>query len=117
MKTTPPPYHDCVEAKLTTKVRKALGMTQVQLGSLLGVHPITVSKWECGRARPTLYQLMWLQTFELASKRSKRRWGPPIQDKYTPELLLRHGIPHALYNLLSYAGSGFPKGITFRELE
>lgn len=36
--------------------RKKLGLTQVEYAILLGVHPITVSKWERGHAEPTSWQ-------------------------------------------------------------
>lgn len=31
--------------------RKALGMTQAQLATALGVHQMTISKWERGKTR------------------------------------------------------------------
>jgi transcriptional regulator with XRE-family HTH domain len=30
------------------RARKALGLEQTELAKRLGVHPMTVSKWECG---------------------------------------------------------------------
>ena len=33
--------------------RKRLGLTQVEFSILIGVHPITVSKWERGQAEPS----------------------------------------------------------------
>lgn len=40
--------------------RKAKGMTQADLADLIGVHLVTVGKWECGLTEPrgaTLYAL------------------------------------------------------------
>lgn len=33
--------------------RTALGLSQTQLGDAVGVHQITVHRWEAGKARPT----------------------------------------------------------------
>lgn len=38
------------------KVRAMLGLTQVELASMLGVHALTVSKWEREVATPSPYQ-------------------------------------------------------------
>ena len=35
------------------EIRKALGMTQVQFAKHIGVHPLTISKWERGLFKPT----------------------------------------------------------------
>jgi len=40
----------------TLRTRRALGMTQVQFASLFGIHPITVSKWEHNKGRPSPWQ-------------------------------------------------------------
>jgi DNA-binding transcriptional regulator YiaG len=34
------------------RTRKRLNMSQAQFASLLGVHPMTVSRWETGRVTP-----------------------------------------------------------------
>ena len=39
-----------------TRLRTRLGLTQVQLAELTGVHPITVSKWERGVLMPGPHQ-------------------------------------------------------------
>jgi DNA-binding transcriptional regulator YiaG len=36
-----------------TTLRKALGLTQQQLGERLGVDKMTVSRWECGTVKPS----------------------------------------------------------------
>lgn len=53
--------------------RKALGLTQVQFAQLLGVHPITVSKWERGVSDlPAYYQALFNQ-FQVAAKNKEVR--------------------------------------------
>jgi putative transcriptional regulator len=54
-------------------IRNALGLTQEKFGQLLGVHPMTVSKWERGELEPTAYQLGFLEKFEKAAKDKKTR--------------------------------------------
>jgi transcriptional regulator with XRE-family HTH domain len=46
-------------------LRKALKLSQVQFGQLLGAHFMTVSKWEqpLAKARPTPYQVALMQQF------------------------------------------------------
>lgn len=44
-------------------LRDLLKLNQVQLAQLLGVHPVTVSKWERGESAPTAYQATLLQHF------------------------------------------------------
>lgn len=51
-----------------TALRKALGLTQVQMAQLLGVHPLTVSRWERGVALPPPYPAALLEAFEAAQE-------------------------------------------------
>lgn len=44
-------------------VRTALGLTQGELAQLLGVHLMSVGRWERGEARPTSYQEALLADF------------------------------------------------------
>ena len=53
------------------KLREKLGLSQVQLAQLLGVHPLTVSKWERGILAPTPHQNALLESF--AKARSARK--------------------------------------------
>ena len=48
--------------------REGLKMTQAQLAQILGVHAMTVSKWERGELRPTRYQVALLGNFKIASE-------------------------------------------------
>lgn len=49
-------------------IRESLGLTQVQLAQLMGIHPITVSKWERGDSAPTPYQQNLLTHFRDAAR-------------------------------------------------
>ena len=49
-------------------IRERLGLTQEQLARLLGVHPLTVSKWERGLLQPTAHQEELLRSFRVASR-------------------------------------------------
>ena len=49
-------------------IREALGLSQLQFAQLLGVHPMTVSKWERETASPTDYQAAFLSQFQAAAK-------------------------------------------------
>ena len=78
-------------------VRSKLGLSQVQLAQLLGVHPLTVSKWERGLLAPTPHQSALLQSFKKASQ-SKQQVGDEVSN-----LLLTAGVAMALFALLSAA--------------
>ncbi len=49
-------------------LRETLGLGQVELAQLMGVHPITVSKWENDHAEPSPYQLALLGQFKSAAR-------------------------------------------------
>ena len=46
-----------------TRLRQSLGLTQVRLARVTGVHPMTVSKWERGLLRPNAHQRELLEAF------------------------------------------------------
>lgn len=56
--------HDA-EAMLSS--RKRLKLTQAEFSCLMGVHPITVSKWERGLAEPTPWQYLLATSFRTPS--------------------------------------------------
>lgn len=78
-------------------VRTQLGLSQVQLAQLLGVHPLTISKWERGVSTPTPHQAALLQSFRKAGMRTKQ-----IGDEVS-NLLVTAGVAVALWALLSAA--------------
>lgn len=48
------------------KLRDGLGYTQVRFAALLGVHPLTISRWECGTLVPSPAGLRLLRAIESA---------------------------------------------------
>ena len=79
------------------QVRKDLGMTQAQLGQLMGVHPLTVSKWERGILKPSPHQQALLTSF-----RKARENQPDIGDVVVG-LLVGAGVALAIYAVLKAA--------------
>lgn len=53
------------------QLRRDLGMTQAEFGSVVNAHFVTVSKWESGDAQPDHYQLGMLQRFAQVQERKK----------------------------------------------
>ena len=54
-------------------IRQLSGLNQAQFGQLMGVHAITVSKWESGITSPTAYQEAFLSQYRVAAKDKKVR--------------------------------------------
>ena len=54
-------------------IRELLGLNQLQFAQLMGVHPLTVSKWERGVASPNDYQIAFLSQYQVAAKNKKVR--------------------------------------------
>lgn len=79
------------------ELRQALKLTQGQLASLLGVHSLTVWKWEKGRLKPDPFQVALLQVFEKALAHT------PDIGLGIPALLAAEGVPATLYILLHEA--------------
>ncbi|HEX6039313.1 helix-turn-helix domain-containing protein [Longimicrobium sp.] len=78
-------------------IRTQLGLSQVQLAQLLGVHPLTVSKWERSVLAPTPHQAALLDSFGKAGK-AKQQIGSEVSN-----LLVTAGVAMALLALLSAA--------------
>ena len=58
----------------TPKVtRELLGLNQAQLAQILGVHPLTVSKWERGVNVPPAYYEALCKQFQVAAKNKEVR--------------------------------------------
>jgi len=77
-------------------VRERLGLNQTQLSQLLGVHPLTVSKWERGLLAPSPYQETMLRSFRKAAKK------PDIGEEVATALVAM-GVAFALLLLLEAA--------------
>jgi putative transcriptional regulator len=76
------------------KIRLRLGLNQVQFAQLMGVHPITVSKWETGVTSPTDYQAAFLSQYKVAAKDKK------VRDDLKTVLIVA-GVIAAVYLLLT----------------
>jgi transcriptional regulator with XRE-family HTH domain len=79
------------------RVRKALGLSQANFANLLGIQPVTVSKWERGVTSPTLYQAELIKSFGKAVERK------PSVSEMVAGLLVAGGIIVALSALLNAA--------------
>lgn len=79
------------------QTREKLKLTQVQFGQLLGVHPLTVSKWERGQLAPTPHQQALIQSFGVAGN-AKENVGEQVAG-----LLVTAGVAIALFALLHAA--------------
>lgn len=81
--------------------RQRLGLTQAQLAQLLGVHPMTVSKWERGDSTtsPGPYHLALMAEFE---KAAGSREAAALKDALGA-LLVGAGIAAALFLVLQAA--------------
>jgi DNA-binding transcriptional regulator YiaG len=57
------------------RLRRRLGLTQVELAERLGVHPLTVSRWERGQVRVTepMARLLRLLATVPTTKGGRRR--------------------------------------------
>ena len=75
------------------RIRDGLGLTQGQLAELLGVHPLTVSKWERGLLEPSAHHEGFLRSFRKAG-------GQEDLGEAIGELLVTAGVTVALYALL-----------------
>jgi putative transcriptional regulator len=80
------------------EIRKTkLNLTQVQFAQLLGVHPLTVSKWERGELKPTPHQESMMESFRTATKKNEDI-GEQIGT-----LLVTAGVVFATFVLLNAA--------------
>ena len=77
-------------------MRDRLSLTQPQLAQLLGVHPLTVSKWERSVLTPSVHQETMLQSFAKAAKK------PEVGDA-AAAALVTVGVALALLILLQAA--------------
>lgn len=77
--------------------RELLGITQGELASLIGCHPLTVSKWERGTNSPSAYQEAMLEAFAHAG-RLDRTVG-----RRAMVILSTNGVSAAVYAILRVA--------------
>lgn len=80
------------------QLRQQLGLTQAQFGQLLGVHSLTVARWEKGDATsPSPHHIALMQSFAAARSRQ------PDIGAIVLQLLVGAGVAFALYKLLEAA--------------
>jgi len=80
-------------------LREDLKLNQTQFAGLMGVHPITVSRWERGKISPTPYQSAFLDEFKKAARDKAVR-------NTVAAVLIAAGIVAAVYLLLQAARKG-----------
>ena len=78
-------------------LRVALGLTQAQFAAVLGVHSITVSKWERGLLAPSPYQAALMTSFAQSQQQA------PELGMMVGGLLVAAGVGAALFALLKPA--------------
>jgi len=91
------------------KLRETLGISQKQLASLVGVHPMTVSKWERGTAHPNSFQFgLLVQLVEASIKVSNPNipWCAAAVASEIMEEESSRGVIYCLYKFLSIAYDG-----------
>lgn len=83
--------------KQIVETREALGLTQAQLAQLVGVHVLTVSKWEREVLTPSSHQIALLDAFTRAARKDA---GIGVE---AVNLLATKGVAAALHHLLDAA--------------
>ena len=78
------------------KLRRVLGLNQDKFGQLLGIHAMTVSKWERGVLRPTPYQIAMMEAFNKAARKEEIK-------RTLKNILVAAGVVAAVYLLLKCA--------------
>jgi putative transcriptional regulator len=90
-----------MDAGRIVKLRASLRMSQVEFGQLLGVHFMTVSKWERGVASPSPYQVALMEQFDRAAKAKDS-----VDTDELKNLLIGVGVAAALLLILNAASKG-----------
>lgn len=57
-----------MKASEIVMLRKRMALSQVEFSSLLGIHHLTVWKWEKGRSHPNEYQIELMRIFKKATE-------------------------------------------------
>lgn len=83
-----------MRAKKIKSIRMDLELSQDNFGRLLGVHPITVSKWERGILKPHSWQEALIEAAHIAFQKK------PDHLKDLDYVMAADGVPGALYHLL-----------------
>jgi DNA-binding transcriptional regulator YiaG len=80
-------------------LRTKLGLNQTQFGALMGVHAMTVSRWERAELAPTPYQVAFMTEYKKGAENKK------IQETFS-SVLVGVGIVAAVMILLTAAKEG-----------
>lgn len=64
--------HDAMTGAKIRELRLSLGWTQARFGVVIDAHRSTVSRWECGRQRPSASRASRLVLLAQSSKKSKQ---------------------------------------------
>ena len=94
--------HKALTSSYVYEVRSALRFTQQQLADLIGVHPLTVSRWERGVLGLAPHNKGLLRAFWRAAKRD-----PAIGQKIIP-LISLPGSPRTITGLWRLLDAGHP---------
>ncbi len=78
------------------QIRESLNLTQAQFASLLGVHAITVSRWETNTLTPNPYQMGF-------SEKVREAAGKKQSQDDIATILVTAGVVTALFLLLKLA--------------
>jgi DNA-binding transcriptional regulator YiaG len=85
-----------MEGAEVKSIRQSLRLNQSQFAQLMGVHAITVSKWESGITSPTDYQQAFLSQYRVAAKEKQAQTD-------LKGILIMAGVIAAVMFLLSIA--------------
>ena len=81
--------------KSLKNLRTRLALSQAQLAELVGVHAMTVSKWERGVAKPSAHQRRLLQALADAAESGLSASTPTRGKKRDPMRFLASALSHA----------------------
>lgn len=87
-----------MDAANIARLRKDLGLSQIDFGRLFDAHFMTVSKWERGIATPTPYQAALMDQFRQAADAQKEQVQQQVKS-----LLVGAGVIAAIFWLLQTA--------------
>lgn len=80
------------------QVRDRLGLSQPELGQLVGAHWVTVSRWERDELTPSPYQMGLIERFGEAARTGKTELGDSVK-----AAIVTVGVVAALFLLLKAA--------------
>jgi DNA-binding transcriptional regulator YiaG len=88
-----------MDAARIVKLRRSLGLSQVEFGQLFGAHAMTVSKWERDILKPTAYHNALMNQFQATADSESG-----MAQEQVKNLLVGAGVVAALLWLLGGKG-------------